>query len=567
MNSHLITLIFLATAALSHAQSSDWALTFGGSDTDEATSIGVTSTGSIIVSGAFDSSCDFDPGAGVTELDSDGQGNGFVASYSSAGSLEWVKHISSDYTVKLNDMVIDSNDDIVVTGYGKGYVIFEPAGVDDPINFGASNEFGAFVFKMNNSGSLQWSATFEDNIVDENNSYGYTVTVDSQDNIWCAGSFAGDIDFDPGAGEYEMSTNPGATDSYVVKLGADGGFLSAGKIRTGPNNWPRSLTVDANDNIVFCGWFGGFVDFDPASATANSINGGSESDAYICRWTSAGAFDTVYHVAGTGDIFGTGIDIASNGDYLFTGFFAGTMDADPNAGSDSLANDGCSDVFVMRLTEQGEHVWAERFGGSGCDQSTKVISTFDNGVALTGYFFDNVHFPASSWGTIYTSNGHTDVYVLKMQGSGLGVWAGRIGGTSSDQPKDLIEVNGDLMLSGFFRENVDFDPGPMTDFQSSFLGSSDAFVVQLNQPSLVGIAAQPSISFEVYPNPMEERLTIELNNVEQADYRIIDLLSKTIHTGRLSENISVIEPKIATGSYFLEVRTKNGIGVKKMIVN
>ena len=55
---------------------------------------------------------------------------------------------------------------------------------------------------------------------------GYSVTVDSSGNIYTTGLFQGTVDFDPGAGTANLTSN-GLHDVFVLKLNSSGNYVWA----------------------------------------------------------------------------------------------------------------------------------------------------------------------------------------------------------------------------------------------------------------------------------------------------------------------------------------------------
>ena len=69
-------------------------------------------------------------------------------------------------------------------------------------------------------------------------------------------------------------------------------------------------------------------------------------------WSSAQATVSVFGGAGTD--WGFSIAVDSSGNVYTTGYFQGTVDFDPGAGTSNLTSAGLTDVFVLKLTSSGE---------------------------------------------------------------------------------------------------------------------------------------------------------------------------------------------------------------------
>jgi hypothetical protein len=79
-----------------------------------------------------------------------------------------------------------------------------------------------------------------------------------------------------------------------------------------------------------------------------------------------------------------------------------------------------------------------------------------------------------------TSNGGSDIFVLKLDASGNFVWVNQMGGSSFDKGRSLLLDNQDnIYISGDFEDIVDFDPSSDT-FNIDSYGEKDIFVQKLD---------------------------------------------------------------------------------------
>ena len=130
--------------------------------------------------------------------------------------------------------------------------------------------------------------------------------------------------------------------------------------------------------------------------------------------------------------------------------------------------------------------WLFGFGGTGQDWARAGVATdADDNVYVAGDFSDTVQLdPNGSPAGTLTSNGSRDVFVAKYDSSGNFVWARSFGGSSYDFNWGLaLDDAANVILSGGFRDTVDFDPftahPPEVDTFTS-AGDSDGYVLKLD---------------------------------------------------------------------------------------
>ena len=83
---------------------------------------------------------------------------------------------------------------------------------------------------------------------------------------------------------------------------------------------------------------------------------------------NAQQFEWAKSFGGTYNDMGFSISIDASGNVYTTGYFEGTVDFNPGAGTSNLTSAGGLDVFVQKMDASGNFLWAKSFGGIYNDQ-------------------------------------------------------------------------------------------------------------------------------------------------------------------------------------------------------
>ncbi|HEY9851284.1 MAG TPA: DUF4347 domain-containing protein [Leptolyngbyaceae cyanobacterium] len=172
--------------------------------------------------------------------------------------------------------------------------------------------------------------------------------VAASDDLTGSAALGGDWDLEVTTGQIEvpLAISDTTRSSYQAILPGD--LIWAKKIGGTITDVGKSIAVDSNGNIYTTGSFSGTVDFDPGAGTANLTSAGF-SDIFISKFDSAGNYVWAKNIGGTGNDYGNSIAVDSNGNTYTTGYFSGTGDFDPGAGTANLTSAGGSDIFILKL--------------------------------------------------------------------------------------------------------------------------------------------------------------------------------------------------------------------------
>ena len=318
--------------------------------------------------------------------------------------------------------------------------------------------------------------------------FGYSIAVDNDGNVLITGGFMGTVDFDPGVGVYDLTSNS-EEDVFITKQDKDGNFLWVkcfGGISA--NGHPansdvgRSIVADKDGNVYVCGAFENTVDFDPGPGIYNVTSAGG-NEIFIIKLDSAGEFVWVktinYGIAYS-------LNIGIDGNICVTGEFSSIVDFDPGSGVLNLdSSEG--NTFVLKMDTSGNLIWAKNFnnkmGGAVYKRNSITTDLYGN-VLITGGFYLTVDFDPGPG--VYNLTGHGnapnfDIYVLKLDKDGNFIWVKNMGGSANVASYSIsTDKDGNLYTTGRLIGTVDFDPGLGVYILSSVNQYSDIFISKLD---------------------------------------------------------------------------------------
>ena len=466
MKTHILTFLFLSAIFILNAQQFEWAKSFGGTSADYSIDIITDASGNVYTAGSFQGTIDFDPGVGVFNLTSNGTviqkmdvsgnflwaksllGTGFrsittdasgnvytagiftgtidfdpgvgtfnitsngvitvfVQKMDSSGNFLWAKSFGGFPIGSSNFLALttDASGNVYTAGSFSDTADFDPGvGV---FNLTSNGGFDAFIQKMDSSGNFLWAKSMGGSVTD----HFFTLTTDASGNVYTAGIFTGTIDFDPGVGVFNLTSNG----TIIQKMDASGNFLWAKSLPgTLPGRTSKSITTDTSGNVYTTGAFYGLnVDFDPGAGIFYLSSNGSTPDAFVQKMDALGNFLWVKSFGGNPEVEAYSITTDASGNVYTAGSFQGTIDFDPGAGVFNLTSNGGSDAFVQKMDALGNFLWAKFFGGTSDEEAYSIITDASGNVYTTGVFQGTVDFDPGVGTFNITSNGDFDGFVQK----------------------------------------------------------------------------------------------------------------------------------------------------------
>ncbi|MEO1652497.1 MAG: choice-of-anchor D domain-containing protein, partial [Bacteroidota bacterium] len=275
-----------------------WVNNYGSFSNDVVEDLRVDDSGNIFMTGYFEATVDFDPGAGTLNLNSAGLEDIFLTQIDNNGNLIWANRLGGFDSDKATALALDQNNQVVIGGTFLDVVDFDPgAGTANLSNMSGLEDF--FFAKYTATGALVWAKSAGGVSIDEISG----INIDAQNNIFLTGNFLSTADFDPSLNVANL-TSAGSFDMFFAKYDPNGNYKWA--YRMGGFNFDRELNIclDQQGNIYSTGFFNSNMDLIPGTGSQLEFSAGL-GDLFVSKLNAEAEMA----------LFGNGQEIA-NGDLI-----------------------------------------------------------------------------------------------------------------------------------------------------------------------------------------------------------------------------------------------------------
>lgn len=375
----------------------------------------------------------------------------FLPSPIIAQDWKWATTFSGQGEMDLIGLATDQNNNTYFSGTFSESVDFQ--GVER-FSLGLNDNY---LVKLNEAGEIQWAHTggSKGNDVDGG------ICVDPSGAIYWAGNFWLDGIFD----ELELASTKSSKSIYLLKYDPDGNVLWNTLIEgsTFKNNGPP--TTDADNNVYLVGSFS-----DSLFMGEVAISATAEEDLFVAKWDEAGNFQWVKQFGISGANRGMEILVNADRQIIIGGIFKGQL----ALGIDTVtANTPDFDVFLAALDANGNGLWVRKAGGVLEDNFSSMAIDEAQNIYATGQYTGRLSLDEGL--TIETEGFNENAYLIKYTQNGSPIWAKSIGGTHFETSTDLLYQNQELIVSGFFDQQIEVD-----DYSATGPASLQGFLLNVD---------------------------------------------------------------------------------------
>lgn len=258
-----------------------------------------------------------------------------------------------------------------------------------------------------------------------------SIAVDSAGNVFFAGSLSGATNFGG-----EVLESAGQTDIFVASLDAAGNHRFSRRFGGIEDDAAFGVAVTPAGEVIVTGYFRGVF-----SEGALSLTSAGLSDIFVMKLDSSG---NPLWMKGFGDIYeqaGNAVSVDPDGNIVVVGEMNGSV----NFGADVLASAGSSDAFVAKLSPSGEQVFAQRFGGIEYDRARSVAIDGDGNIVVGGRFGGEIQLG----GLVYSPQGLSDALLMKLSPAGDTLWGKAFSGAGTDETYSVaVGPKGHVLAAG-----------------------------------------------------------------------------------------------------------------------
>ncbi|NJK70125.1 MAG: hypothetical protein HC941_29725, partial [Microcoleus sp. SU_5_3] len=341
--------------------------------------------------------------------------------YDSNGNKLWQKQLTDPATDAALGVKIDAANNVYLVGYTN-----------------TSSNADAYIYKYDSNGNEIWKKVFSSQVTfADPGDYATGVDLDNSGNIYVAGNTWGS--FDP-AKAWPRIPNQNA---FITKYDTNGNQIWIKDFGTDQDENVRAITTDNAGNSYIVGQTSGSL-----GVRVDGV------DAFIAKYDTNGNQVWLRQFGTVASDVAYGVKLDSAGSIYVTGSTRGNLNGNNNSGG--------ADSFVVKYDSNGNQLWTNQFGTVG-SENIPGVSLDKNG---------NIYVAGMTEGSLdgSTNAGNYDIFVTKLDSSGVRSWSQQLGTAGEDSTYKLfIDDANNIYITGSASGSLEGQP---------YAGSSDAVLLK-----------------------------------------------------------------------------------------
>ncbi|MCD6366418.1 MAG: hypothetical protein J7L46_02640 [Bacteroidales bacterium] len=373
-----------------------WVISAGGFGDDRGLSVKTDLSGNSYVTGYFYATADF----GTQTLTSAGGQDVFIAKYDASGNLIWVVQAGGSGLDIGNNITLENNGNLIITGQFVGTSTFGTTTITSPIDPQTLQPaMNSFVAKYDTSGNFIWVKQG----MSDKNCRGIAVTTDDAGNVYATGQYSDTLQFD------NIHYNDIFNSIYLVKFNSDGNEQWFKKIGGSINNMAYDITADNSNHILLTGEVHGSLHFYDNSNYV--LTNSYDYQSFVAKFDSDGNLLWAISDGSDSEVSPKTICVNDSDKIFIAGDFKCKLSEYADVfGQGTFNSVGYDDIFVTKYDENGQRQWMRNFGGKKEDHLHGMVIS-NNRPVMVGSFINVLVMPIGGLGI---SNNHEPNYSYHM---------------------------------------------------------------------------------------------------------------------------------------------------------
>ena len=350
-----------------------WSTYHGSRDDDEAMAMDYDSSFNIYVIGQT-SSPTFPTTPGAHQKTKSGKIDLYISKFDSVGALTWCTYFGGSGGDLASDISVTPGGDMYILGTTNSVGMQHGLNPFQPKSAGGRD---VIIAKFNSRGRLKWSTYFGGSSVD----IGEGIVTNDQGDLFVAGHTKS-TNFKTTVNAYQKSLSD-SVDGFVSKFDSSGQLIWSTLLGGKGIDKLRAICLGDTSGIYVSGSTTSH-DF-PIEKNRFQNTLGGRTDACIAKLDSSGNIQWTSYFGGSEDDVSTAL-VADDINNIYLTGYTGSSDlyiSGKDTLQDTLAG-GQSDVFILKMDNQGHHRWSTFYGGTNEDVATS-IDWYHTAILITGY--------------------------------------------------------------------------------------------------------------------------------------------------------------------------------------
>jgi len=349
-----------------------WATYYGGNQNEESYGIASDNTGNIYITGMSTSTSGIATAGSFLSSYPGSAYEGFVAKFSTAGSIVWGTYFGVNGDNICNAITCDMAGNLYFTGYTSSTSGIATSGAYQTT---LTSVHDCFLEKFSDNGSRIWG-TYYGGAADD---YGEGLTYNGG-NIYVTGWTASTSGIAT-SGAFQTTFGGGQDDAFLADF-TSSGSLSWGTYYGGSNiDECYTATCDGTGNIYIAGTTVSTSGIATPGAYQTSFGGGTQ-DVLLAKFNSSGSRVWATYLGGTGQEYCRSMTCDLSGKIYLTGTISSTGFATPGAYQSVCG--GAEDAFLAAFSLAGSLNYFSYYGGSASDLGGSMARDNSGGIFIAG---------------------------------------------------------------------------------------------------------------------------------------------------------------------------------------